>query len=208
MAKSSTYKDLIIGLNGSPDKNGNTVALLRSALEACSERGARTELIHCREALQGMKNQFCINCQSPCQAKCAAGKPLENAFELLARADGMIIGSPVYFGTVSGQLKAFWDKSRSLRTRKLLLNVPGGAVTVGASQYGGQETALRAIHDMMLVQGMIIVGDGHFEDDCGHLGAMANKPAAEDEYGLQRARILGKRVLEVAQVTRQIRIRG
>lgn len=197
---------LIIGLNGSPNKDGNTAILIQEALNASASLGARIELIHCREALQGQKHPFCINCQTPCLARCAMGKPLEKALTILGQADGIIIGSPVYFGTVSGQLKAFWDKSRSLRSAKRLLNVVGGAVSVGGSQYGGEETTVRAIHDMMLVQGMLIVGDGYIEDDCGHLGAMATRPSLEDEKALQRARILGKRVVQVAQATAGIRL--
>lgn len=206
MNKMKEYRPLIIGLNGSPDKNGNTSVLLAEAIKVCSELGTDTELIQCREALKDLKNPFCINCQSPCQARCAEGKPLEKALQSLGKADGLIIGSPVYFGTVSGQLKAFWDKTRSLRTNKRLLNVVGGAVSVGASSYGGQETAVQAIHHMMLVQGMIIVGDGYVEDDCGHLGAMAKRPSAEDQNALQRVRILAKRVVEVARVTRGVRV--
>lgn len=196
---------LIVGINGSPNRDGNTAYMLNKALEVCRELGARTDLIICRDALKGMRNQFCIACESPCTGKCIKGKPLEKAFELMAQADGLIIGSPVYFGTVSGQLKAFWDKTRHLRTAKRLLNVVGGVLSVGASMYGGQETTVRAIQDMMLVQGMIVVGDGYVEDDCGHLGAMATRPAAEDSNAMNRVVILSKRVVEVARATKGIR---
>jgi multimeric flavodoxin WrbA len=114
------YRPLIVGLIGSPAKDGNTALLLTEAIKVCSQLGADTEMIHCREALKDLKNPFCINCQSPCQAKCAEGKPLQKALQSLGRADGLIVGSPVYFGTVSGQLKAFWDKTRSLRSNKKL----------------------------------------------------------------------------------------
>ncbi len=200
------YRPLIIGLNGSPSKDGNTSKLITEAIKVCKELGADTELIQCREALKDLKHPFCVNCQSPCEARCAEGKPLEKALQSLGRADGLIIGSPVYFGTVSGQLKAFWDKTRSLRTNKRLLNVAGGAVSVGASAYGGQETTVQAIQHMMLVQGMIVVGDGYVEDDCGHMGVMAKRPSAEDQNALHRVRILAKRVVEVAQATRGIRV--
>ncbi|MGE5405198.1 MAG: flavodoxin family protein [Candidatus Saccharibacteria bacterium] len=196
----------IVGLNGSPNKNGNTMVLLEEALAAASELGATTEILHCTDSLRGVKNPFCINCESPCSGKCYAGKPLEEAYQILSQADGLLIGSPVYFGTVSGQLKAFWDKSRNMRTRKLFYNIIGGAVTSGASSYGGQETTIRAIHDMMMVQGMIVVGDGYIENDCGHLGAMATRPAAEDQNARARARILGKRLAEVARATGNIRV--
>ena len=206
MNKMREYRPLIIGLNGSPAKDGNTSELLSEAIKVCLELGADTEMIQCREALKGLKNSFCINCQSPCQAKCAEGKPLAKALQSLERADGLIIGSPVYFGTVSGQLKAFWDKTRSLRTEKRLLNVVGGAVAVGASPYGGQESTVQAIHHLMLVQGMLVVGDGYFEDDCGHMGAMARRPSIEDHHAIERVRILAKRVVEVARATRGIRV--
>ncbi|MCR4400676.1 MAG: flavodoxin family protein, partial [Syntrophomonadaceae bacterium] len=139
--------------------------------------------------------------------KCGQGTRLGEAHALMARADGLLLGSPVYFGTVSAQLKAFWDKTRHLRTARALLNVPGGALAVGASRFGGQETTLRALQDMMLVQGMLVVGDGEREHDCGHLGAAAQRPATADEEGLQRAALLGRRLVEVARVTRSIRVR-
>jgi multimeric flavodoxin WrbA len=199
---------LIVALNGSPKKDGNTFFMLDRALDTCRSLGADTVMLQCREAMKELRNKFCINCESPCTAKCARGNSFENALNLLRRADGLIIGSPVYFGTVSGQLKAFWDKTRSLRTDKSLLNVPGGALAVGGSRFGGQETTIRAIHDLMLVQGMLVVGDGYGEDDCGHQGAAAQRPAEEDENGINRTIILAKRVFEVAQATRGIRRRG
>lgn len=199
---------LIVGLNGSPNKDGNTAFLLKTALEACRQAGAQTELVHCQEAFKGLRNRFCVDCEVPCTAKCAHNKPLEEAFNLLRKADGLIIGSPVYFGTVSAQLKAFWDKSRSLRNDKALLNVPGGALAVGASRFGGQETTIRAIHDIMLVQGMLVVGDGYWEYDCGHQGAAAQRPAEEDSNGIQRTIALAKRVVQVARATRGLRVRS
>lgn len=205
MSKTSSGSEVrITAISGSPNKKGNTVALLEEALDVCARLGAKTKIIHCREALKGQKTPFCINCETPCTLKCAEGTNLEKAMETVRRSHGLIIGSPVYFGTVSGQLKAFWDKTRSLRYDKSLLNVPGGAVSVGGSPYGGQEATVRAIHEMMLVQGMILVGDGHAEHDCGHMGAMANRPSPDDRYALERVRILAKRIFQLAEATRQI----
>lgn len=198
---------LIVGINGSPHKKGNTVFLLKEALDTCKQMGADIHLLHCQQIMKDQKNPYCVACSSPCAGKCLEGKEISKAFALISQADGLIIGSPVYFGTVSAQLKSFWDKSRSLRAGKKLLNVVGGAITVGASRFGGQETTLRAIHDMMLVQGMIIVGDGFYEDDCGHMGGVAQRPAAEDNDAIRRCRILGKRIVEVAESTKGIRIR-
>jgi multimeric flavodoxin WrbA len=130
---------------------------------------------------------------------------LGEALDLLRQVDGLIVGSPVYFGTITGQLAAFWDKTRSLRSDKALLNVVGGVVTVAQARFGGQETTLKAIHDLMLVQGMIIVGDGHREFDCGHHGVCAQRPSKDDANAINRVRILARRIVEVAGATRALR---
>jgi multimeric flavodoxin WrbA len=200
-------KLLVAAVNGSPNQDGNTSFLLQQAMQECARRGADTEFIFCREVLKDQKNPFCMDCSSPCSGKCYKDKELTKAYDLIGRADALILGSPVYFGTVSAQLKAFFDKSRALRSEKKLLNVVGGAITSGASRFGGQETTIRAMQDMMLVHGMIIVGDGYGEDDCGHLGVAAQKPSREDQNAVQRSRILGKRIFEVAQATSKLRKR-
>ena len=76
---------------------------------------------------------------------------------------------------------------------------------MGSSRYGGQETTIKALHDIMLVHGMIIVGDGYFEKDCGHHGVCAQKPALADDNALNRAEILGKRMVEVCNATQSLR---
>lgn len=198
-------KLLIVAINGSPNREGNTFFLLQQAMEECTARGADTRLLFCREILRDQNIPFCVACSSPCLGKCYKEKELANAYDLISRADGLILGSPVYFGTVSAQLKAFFDKSRALRSEKKLLNVVGGALTSGGSRFGGQETTIRAMHDIMLVHGMIIVGDGYHEDDCGHMGAAAQRPAQEDNNAIERSRIMGRRIVEVARATSQLR---
>jgi len=195
----------IVGINGSSKKDGNTAFLLQKGLEQARALGAKTDLIHAAEVLKGLPVPFCTDCSAPCKGICLVNTPAQKTLEILRKADGLIIGSPVYFGTVSAQLKAFWDKLRCLRGEKKLLNTVGGAVAVGASRYGGQEGTIRAIHEMMLVQGMTIVGDGHIDHDGGHYGVGAQRPAREDEQAVDRMLIMVKRVCEVAQATKKIR---
>lgn len=192
---------LIVAVNGSPRKRGNTARLLEVGLSEARARNCQTALIHTGEILRDLSIPFCYQCSSPCQGKCSQGNKLGDALDLLRAADGLILGSPVYFGTISGQIKAFWDKTRVLRAEKALLNVPGVAVAVGSSRFGGQENTITALHQMMLVHGMTVLGDGFWEDDCGHHGACAQKPAEEDLLGLQRAKIQVKRLIQVARAT-------
>lgn len=198
---------LVLAINGSPRPKGNTAYLLNSVRQVVESAGARFIFVQLSEVLAGLKDPYCVACSSPCEGKCFRGTRLEEVFHLLRQADGLIIGSPVYFSTVSAPLKAFWDRTRSLRKDKALLNVVGGAVTVGSARFGGQETTLRAIHDMMLCQGMTVVGDGFSEDDAGHQGACAQSPAGEDVQALKRAQVLAKRVVEVARATQGLRLR-
>lgn len=190
---------LVLALNGSPNKDGNTAFLLRKVLETCKESGAETEMINVAEAIVTAKTSFCNTCSSPCNGNCYKGTMLEDVFNRMRKADAIILGSPVYFGTVSAQLKALFDKSRGLRNEKALLGKIGAGVTVGGSRYGGQETTMRALHDMMMIHGMCIVGDGSSGEDCGHHGVCAARPASEDEFAVRRARVLGMRIVEACR---------
>lgn len=195
---------LIVGLNGSPNRDGNTAFLLDTALKAAAELGAETETIFVQEILEQDKRPFCIACETPCRGVCYAGTKMEEALKRLGEADGLLIASPVYFGTVSAQLKSFWDKTRRLRREKKLLNTVGGALTSGGARFGGQETTLRAIHTMMLIQGMIVIGDSH-QKSPGHHGANAAQPASEDLNALKRAALMAKRMVEVCEATASLR---
>ncbi|MGI5876761.1 MAG: flavodoxin family protein [Dethiobacteria bacterium] len=197
----------ILGLNGSPHRRGNTAFLLDIALDAAGMEGAQTEKIFLQEKIETTKRPYCIACESPCTGKCFQGTELYTVMEKLAKADGILVASPVYFGNVSAQLKGFWDKTRYLRGDKKLLNVVGGALSVGASRFGGQETTLRAIHSLMLIQGMIVVSDAYEEGDAGHHGVAAQQPSSEDSYARYKAAQLGTRVARVCAATASLRTR-
>ncbi len=107
----------------------------------------------------------------------------------LPNFDGIIAGSPVYFGTMAAELKKFFDDS--VVVRKKMVNKVGAAFATGAHRTGGKETTLISILQAMLISGMIIVGDPL--ETGGHYGA-----AGSDEVGLKEGRALGKRVAELA----------
>ena len=194
LLKGSEFCMLVVLLNGSPNKEGNTAFLLKEAEKVIKSGGVNTKIINVADAVLDAKHPFCTCCSTPCSGICYKDTLLEEAYDSLRRAAGIVFGSPVYFGTVTAQMKAFWDKTRALRKEKALVDVIGAAVTTGASRFGGQETTVRALHDIMLIHGMTIVGDGFFEDDAGHQGACAQKPADKDETAIKRTQVLAKRV--------------
>lgn len=115
------------------------------------------------------------------------------AYDKVTKADFVIIGSPVYFGSMTAQLKAFFDKTRALRAEKAWLAKPIAAVSVGASKYGGQERTIEAIHSCAMVSGMTVVGNSG-ESGMGHFGISAQRPAREDEYAKNTINSLVERI--------------
>ncbi len=103
-------------------------------------------------------------------------------------ADAMIVGSPVYFGSMAAPLKDILDKY--VGVRKKMENKVGAAFATSADPSGGKETTMISIIQALLIYGMIIVGDPL--DATGHYGVscLGTPDAAAAENG----RKLGKRV--------------
>ncbi len=173
----------ILALNGSHSDDGNTAFLLKKIL-GCF-RPEDTEMINVYKAVTDAKNPFCVNCSSPCSKACYKDTLLEKALDAVTRADFVIFGSPVYFGSMTAQMKAFFDKTRYARGEKLWLGKPAAAVSVGATKYGGQERTIDHIHSCALVSGMTLIGNG-CEGGMGHFGVSAQRPACEDEYAIKQ----------------------
>lgn len=182
----------IVAINGSPDNNGNTAFLLNEIKKHC--KGADFEIINAGEVVSDAKIPFCINCTSPCQKVCYAGTKLDDAFDKVNKADFVIFASPVFFGSMTAQLKAFFDKTRAVRADKKWLGKPVAAVSVGASKYGGQERTIDHIQSCALVSGMKVVGNGS-EIAMGHFGISAHKPAENDEFALNQCKSLAKTIM-------------
>jgi len=102
----------VVGINGSPRKQWNTGTLLASALEGAVAHGATTELIHLYDLnFKGCRG--CFACKTRGGSKygtCALKDDLTPILEKIASADALIIGSPIYFGSVSGEVRSFLER--------------------------------------------------------------------------------------------------
>ncbi len=113
---------------------------------------------------------------------------------------GLIVATPVYLGGMSAQCKAFMDRCVMFRRNGFLFrDKVGGVIAVGAFRNGGQEAVIQSVHAVMLVQDMILVGDGkpgaHFG---GTMWSGHPDGVEHDNVGLETVRSLGRRVAEVA----------
>ena len=103
-------------------------------------------------------------------------------------SDGIIAGSPVYFGTMAAALKDVFDKF--IGTRNQMEDKIGAAFATSAHHTGGKETTIISIIEAFLIYGMIVIGDPL--DASGHYGVACT--GAPDKRTAQDAAKLGKRV--------------
>jgi multimeric flavodoxin WrbA len=103
----------IIGINGSPRKKWNTATLLTHALEGAASQGADTELVH----LYDLDFKGCISCfackfiDSPNNGRCAVKDGLSPLLKKIeSEADAIILGSPIYFGSMTGEMRSFMER--------------------------------------------------------------------------------------------------
>lgn len=100
-----------IAINGSPRKGWNTERLLQEALRGAADAGAETELIH----LYDLKYTGCRSCFA-CKRRdretnlCCFRDELQPVLGRILQADVLLIGSPIYFGDVTGQTVSFLER--------------------------------------------------------------------------------------------------
>lgn len=102
----------VIGINGSPRKKWNTAELLKNALTGCESKGAETELIH----LYDLDFKGCTSCfacklkNGKSYGKCSIKDSLAPVLDKIREADAIILGSPIYFGCVTGEMRSFMER--------------------------------------------------------------------------------------------------
>ena len=101
-----------VAINGSPRKGWNTATLLRKALAGAKAKGANTEFVH----LYGLSYRGCISCFA-CKkiggksyGRCAVRDELTPVLDKAAEADVVILGSPLYFHTETGEMRSFMER--------------------------------------------------------------------------------------------------
>lgn len=146
----------VIAFNGSPRKKWNTAILLNKVLEGAASQRAETELIQ----LYDLNYKGCISCfackmkdskskmkDSKSYGKCAINDDLTPILRKVEEADAIILGSPIYLGTATGEMRSFmerllfpylaYDESRSTLFKKKIST--GFIYTMGLNMDGMKE---------------------------------------------------------------------
>lgn len=212
---SEKVKVRILGIAGSP-RHANTEIMVKEALKATEVLGnVETEFI----SIVGKKINPCIGdwrCyyEATEERFCPTFKDdMQEIYEAMLRADGIIVGTPVYWGSITAQLKAVLDRTlpfchySSTKFKGALSHKVGGALAMAYDRSGGQEYAIQTIHNWMLVQDMIIVGSGPGTPVICYYGGVGHQlltdeadAVKEDGEGLKSCRGTGIRVAHMAKI--------
>lgn len=187
----------ILGISGSPRKGQNCEKMIADAIEVAKERGFETDTVF----ISTSEVAPCKACGA-CREKdcCVIDDSMEEIYEKMRVADGIIVAAPVYMGNYPAQLKALFDRSVLLRRKNFALkNKVGAALSVGGSRNGGQEKTIQAIHDWMHIHGMIVVGDN------SHFGGITWNPVEGDTVGMQTVIETTKKLCDVLELVKKNR---
>ncbi|MCD5425145.1 MAG: flavodoxin family protein [Methanosarcinaceae archaeon] len=182
---------LVVGISGSPRLKGTHYAV-NYALEFLKDKGC--EIKYLTVARKTIK--FCIHCDycvKKREGKCIHKDDMAEFYEYLSIADGFILGTPVYQGNISAQLKAVMDRCRAIvaKNPKVMAGKVGMGIAIGGDRSGGQETALKTIHDYYMISEIIAVAGGSFGANLGACFWSKDKGKEgiiEDEEGLRSLR--------------------
>jgi multimeric flavodoxin WrbA len=172
----------VLLINGSPNAKGCTFTALSEVENKLREQGIETEIIHV-----GNKDiRGCMGCRK-CKTtgKCVFDDLVNETAPKLEQADGIVIGSPVYFASANGTLVSFIDR--------LFFSVPYdksmkvGAAVISARR-GGCSATFDEINKYFTISGMPVASSQYWNSVHGYTPDDVRK----DEEGLQTMRTLGK----------------
>ena len=177
----------VIGFNGSPRKDGNTALLMQKVFSEIENEGIETELIQLsHKSIHGCV--ACYQCMEKKNERCAVQDDAANEYiEKIVHAQGVVLGSPVYFMDVTPEMKALIDRVGFVsRSNGGMFRNKVGCLMASARRAGAVH-ALDTMSHFFLSMDIIIVGRAiGVGRDIGDV--------EKDEEGMQMAQLLGKRM--------------
>jgi len=185
----------VVAFNGSPRADGNTALLIRQVLQELEKEGITTELVQVGgKTVRGCS--ACMKCFENRDQRCVFDDDIVNScIGKMAAADGILLGSPVYFTNVTAEMKALIDRAGfvSMANDGLFRRKVGSAV-VAVRRAGAISTMDTLLH-FMLIGGMVVpgfppIGVGRDKGD-----------VAKDDEGMAWARETGRNMVWLLSLT-------
>jgi multimeric flavodoxin WrbA len=178
----------VVAFNGSARKDGNTALLIRRVLQVLEAKGFETELIQLAgEPIRGC--DACRTCYKTKNKRCAIEDDNVNLYiQKMLEADGIILGSPVYFSMMTSEMKALIDRAGYVASANSdMFKRKVGAAVVAVRRAGALPT-FDAINNFFLISQMIVPGSSYW-----NIGVGRKKGDVEsDEEGMETMEDLGK----------------
>lgn len=209
----------ILGIVATPIQEGNTRFIVEEALKAAQSEGCvETELLH----LENYRIEPCVGCDGcmrrihkiqkevglevvpvPIKAyNCGIKDDMEILHQKLVESDGVILGTPVYIGSVPGQLKIFIDRCRTFVHDYRLRDKAAGSITVAFYRSAGQDTTLNLMNLSLLALGCTVVSIGastvSSKEGVGIPIKETRFAAGLDALGMMGVRAIGSQVAQTA----------
>jgi multimeric flavodoxin WrbA len=185
----------VVAVNGSSRKNGNTSMLIEAVFEPLKEAGVACELIE----LAGRNIRGCTacgKCTAKADGKCWGRRDDGNEIiERLAAADGIILGSPVYFADVTSEMKAIIDRAGYVgRAKRDMFRRKPGAAVVAVRRAGGMH-AFDTLNHFFSIAEMVTVGSSYWNIGVGR----ERGDVADDAEGMRTMCRLGENMAWVLE---------
>ena len=172
----------VLLINGSPNEYGCTYTALSEVAKTLQAEGLYTEIVHIgREPVRG-----CIACGA-CkkQGKCVFDDIVNEVAPKLEAADGVVIGSPVYFASANGSLISFLDRLFYSNSADKRMKV--GASVVSARR-GGLSATFDELNKYFTIRGMPVASSQYWNSVHGN----TPEETVQDAEGMQTMRVLGR----------------
>jgi multimeric flavodoxin WrbA len=198
-----------LAINGSHRKGKNTARMLQLVLDELAQGGVATELVELSE----VRIEFCKACNR-CLGKTECliqDDDMTAVAEKMMAAHVIVVGSPVYFGNVTGKFKVFMDRTRWMHMAENLLDGKlGAAVTHAGLRNGGQEMTQLLLERFLQHHGLRVVEARDPKSGVYNLGPMGTlfesldgadirwkRGVMEDALTVQTCRVLGRNLLRL-----------
>lgn len=178
----------VLAFNGSPNKEGNTYHGIKIVAEELEKEGIETEIIHVgNKVIRGCI--ACNKCSENKNEKCIISTDSVNDWiQKMKEANGIILGSPVYYSGIAGAMKAFLDRAfYVIGSNDNMLRHKVGAAVVAVRRAGGIPTFDQLNHYINYSE-MLIATSNYWNV----INGTTPGEALQDEEGVQIMRVLGK----------------
>ena len=175
----------VVLINGSPRKNGNTMRALQEVAGSLEKEGLETEIVWIgNKPVRGCA--ACYQCKTKDLGKCVFADDVANSIiEKLKDADGIVIGSPTYYGQPTGALLAVWQRVCFAGTAYVKAKP---AASVAICRRGGSTAAFQTMNMPFEMLNCPLIGSQYWNVAFGRDEGESGK----DEEGMQTMRTLGR----------------